>query len=191
MSLTNSAAAVTTAHRSGAVGGFFAIGIFLGSYLLFVVQPLIARFILPWFGGAPATWTVCMLFFQTLLLGGYAYAHFLHRRLAGIRQQFVHVGMVLLSLLTLPVIPDEGWKPPGAEAPEIRILLLLLVTVGFPYFLLAASSPLLQAWYVQALPGCGNPYRLFALSNAGSLLALLGFPFLVEPLLSSNAQAAV
>src|SRR5258706_2567011 len=162
--------------------------IFLSSFLLFLVQPLIARLILPWFGGSAAVWTTCMLFFQVMLLAGYAYAHFLTRRLAAGRlERIVHTALLFAALALLPISPGESWKPMGEEEPISRILLLLLTTVGLPYFLLAATSPLLQAWFVRSRAG-QDPYRLFAVSNLASLLALVGYPFVVEPYLGNQEQ---
>ena len=164
--------------------------IFLSSFLLFLVQPLIARLILPWFGGSAAVWTTCMLFFQALLLAGYAYAHLLNSSVPGKKLQMsIHTVLLLGALAVLPIAPDEGWKPAGDEEPVSHILLLLGATVGLPYFLLAATSPLVQAWFARARPG-ENPYRLFAVSNLASLVALLGYPFLVEPFLSAGAQVS-
>ena len=163
--------------------------IFLSSFLLFLVQPLIARLILPWFGGSAAVWTTCMLFFQVLLLGGYAYAHALNAKLHGRWQAIVHVILLAAAVACLPIAPAESWKPAGGEEPISRILLLLGATVGLPYFLLAATSPLLQAWYVRARPH-GNPYRLFAISNLASLLALIGYPFVVEPFFAAHEQVS-
>lgn len=160
--------------------------IFLSSFLLFLVQPLIARLILPWFGGSAAVWTTCMLFFQVLLVAGYAYAHWLGR-LGGRRQAMVHSALLAAALVTLPIAPDESWKPAGGDEPVTRILLLLAASVGLPYFLLASTSPLIQLWFSRARPG-ENPYRLFALSNLASLIALLGYPFAVEPLLAAGEQ---
>src|SRR5690349_14720718 len=168
---------------------FHAGTIFLSSFLLFLVQPLIARLILPWFGGSAAVWTTCMLFFQVLLVAGYAYAHWLGR-LAGRRQAIVHTVLLAAALATLPIAPDESWKPAGGAEPITRILLLLGATVGLPYFLLASTSPLLQLWFSRSRPGA-NPYRLFALSNLASLMALLGYPFVVEPLLAAREQVSV
>jgi SAM-dependent methyltransferase len=166
----------------------YAATIFLSSFLLFLVQPLIARLILPWFGGSAAVWTTCMLFFQVMLLAGYAYAHFLTRRLAASRlERIVHTLLLFAALALLPIAPGESWKPLGEEEPITRILLLLLATVGLPYFLLASTSPLLQAWFVRARPG-QDPYRLFAVSNLASLLALVGYPFVVEPFLTAREQ---
>ena len=160
--------------------------IFLSSFLLFLVQPLIARLILPWFGGSAAVWTTCMLFFQVLLVAGYGYAHWLGR-LGGRRQAIVHSVLLAAALATLPIVPDDSWKPVGDAEPVTRILVLLGATVGLPYLLLASTSPLIQLWFSRARPG-DNPYRLFALSNLASLIALLGYPFLVEPLLAARGQ---
>ena len=168
-----------------------AVTIFLSSFLLFLVQPLIARMILPWFGGSAAVWTTCMLFFQVLLLAGYAYAHFLVAKLPRPKlQALVHTVLLAAALATLPIAPAESWKPAGEAEPISHILLLLGATVGLPYFLLASTSPLLQAWFALARPG-ENPYRLFAVSNLASLIALLGYPFLVEPWLAGGQQAAL
>lgn len=167
----------------------FAIPIFLGAFLLFLVQPLLGRYILPWFGGGPSVWTSCMLFFQALLLGGYAYAHLLSTRLKPSRQSQVHIALLALSLLALPLDPDgELWRNADEADPTGTILLLLLVTAGLPYVILSATSPLLQHWFHRSAP-TQSPYRLYALSNAGSLLALLGYPFLIEPLLTVRRQA--
>jgi len=153
--------------------------IFLSAFLLFLVQPIIAKQILPWFGGSAAVWTTCLVFFQSILLAGYAYAD-LGTRLGMRRQTILHAALLLLSLLTLPILASETWKPQGSEEPIIRILLLLLLTIGLPYFLLSTTTPLLQSWYWRRFRAA-VPYRLFALSNFASLLALLGFPVLFEP----------
>src|SRR6188474_2780909 len=123
----------------------YAATIFLSSFLLFLVQPLIARLILPWFGGSAAVWTTCMLFFQALLLAGYAYAHLLHTRFAPRSQALIHSLLLAAAIFLLPIAPDPAWKPSGSEDPALRILLLLVASVGLPYFLLASTSPLLQA----------------------------------------------
>ncbi len=162
---------------------------FLSSFLLFLVQPLIARLILPWFGGSAAVWTTCMLFFQALLLAGYAYAHFLVRR-SSRWEPVIHSALLIVALATLPIAPNEVWKPAGTEEPVSWILLVLGASVGLPYFLLAANSPLLQAWFARARPN-QNPYRLFAVSNFGSLVALLGYPFLLEPYLGGAGQVSL
>lgn len=158
------------------------------AFLLFQVQPLITKIILPWFGGSAAVWSTTLLFFQLLLLGGYAYAHALVRLLRPSAQASVHIGLLAASLAFLPILPSPALRPPAGADPTSRILLLLAATIGLPYFLLSATSPLLQAWHARKA-GAAMPYRWFALSNFGSLLALLSFPFLVEPRLTSRAQA--
>ncbi len=161
--------------------------VFLSAFLLFLVQPLLAKQILPWFGGAAIVWTLCMVFFQLVLLLGYAYAHWL-TRLPGRYQAWIHVALLVASLALLPVSPDPSWKPQGGDSPVWRILALLFATVGLPYFLLSSTSPLVQAWFSRAYPG-SSPYRLFALSNFASMLALLGYPFLFEPWFASRQQS--
>ncbi|MFN9541374.1 MAG: spermidine synthase [Planctomycetota bacterium] len=168
----------------------FALTIFTSAFLLFQVQPLIARFILPWFGGAPAVWTTCMLFFQIVLLLGYLYADLVTRWLRPRTQINLHSVLAGLALLLLPITPAEAWKPTGDESPTLRILLLLLAAIGLPYFLLSTTGPLVQAWFARTYPG-RSPYRLFALSNLGSLLALLSYPLVFEPLLATRSQSAV
>ncbi len=153
--------------------------IFLSSFLLFLVQPIIAKQILPWFGGSAGVWTTCLVFFQSVLLAGYAYADWT-MRLGPRRQAIAHVALLILSLAFLPILASTGWKPQGEEQPIARILLLLVATIGLPYFLLSTTTPLLQSWYWRRFQS-RVPYRLFALSNFASLLALLGFPLLFEP----------
>ena len=143
------------------------------------MQPIIAKQILPWFGGSAGVWTTCLVFFQSILLAGYAYAD-LTMRLGARRQALLHVGLLAVSLAFLPILASTGWKPQGEEQPITRILLLLAVTIGLPYFLLSTTTPLLQSWYWRRFHAA-VPYRLFALSNLASLIALLGFPLLFEP----------
>jgi hypothetical protein len=168
----------------------YAVTIFLSAFLLFQVQPLIAKIILPWFGGSAAVWAAALLFFQISLLAGYAYAHALTRFAKAQGQMIVHGALLLASCALLPILPDPSWKPTAIGDPTLRILGLLAATIGLPYFLLSSTSPLLQAWYVRKT-GSTVPYRLFALSNFGSMLALLSFPFIVEPLLPSRQQAYI
>jgi len=168
--------------------GLYAVTIFTSAFLLFQVQPLIAKIILPWFGGSAAVWSASMLFFQVVLLAGYAYAHASIRLMTARSQMIVHASLLLLSCALLPILPSPAWRPTGSGDPTFRILAVLGATIGLPYFLLSATSPLLQAWYVRR-SGSGIPYRLFALSNFGSMLALVSFPFLVEPSLASRLQA--
>ena len=127
----------------------YASTIFLSAFLLFQVQPLIAKIILPWFGGSAAVWSAAMLFFQLVLLAGYGYSHFAIRRLTARQQWTVHAALLLVSCALLPILPSPHWKPNEAGDPTLRILLLLGATIGLPYFLLSSTSPLLQAWYVR------------------------------------------
>jgi hypothetical protein len=166
----------------------YALTILVSAFLLFQVQPVIARIILPWFGGSAGVWTTCLLFFQSVLLLGYLYAHWLYRKLRPRGQALAHIGLLTASLAVLPIWPAASWKPAGGEDPTIRILLLLAVTVGLPYFMLATTGPLLQAWYASRYRGA-LPYRLYALSNAGSMLALISYPVLFEPHLGTRHQA--
>ncbi|MGB6944980.1 MAG: fused MFS/spermidine synthase [Bryobacteraceae bacterium] len=166
----------------------YACTIFLSAFLLFAVQPMIGKIILPWFGGSAAVWSTCLLFFQAALLAGYFYADRSTRLLKPRRQATLHIVLMACSLALLPVLPSPTWKPSHPGDPSLRILLLLTATIGLPYLLLSTTSPLLQAWYVAAKPGA-IPYRLFALSNFGSLLALLSYPIFVEPALTTHEQA--
>ncbi len=172
------------------LGAICALTILLGAFLLFQVQPLLSKWILPWFGGGPAVWTTCMLFFQSVLFAGYAYAHFSERCLPPTVRVAVHLGLILAAAAFLPVGPEDGWKPSGPGDPTLRILLLLAVDVGVPYFLLSSTGPLVQAWFSRVYPD-RSPYRLYALSNAGSLAALLSYPFVFEPALGLRAQSSL
>lgn len=164
--------------------------VFLGALLLFLVQPLAARFLLPWFGGTPSVWTTCMLFFQLLLLGGYAYVHFMSRQVPAAWQGYVHAAFLAGALVLLPLDFLAAGRPTGDENPVSELLLLLIRTVGGPFLVLSATAPLLQNWAARSLAG-SSAYRLYAVSNAGSLLALLGYPFVVEPCLTRSAQTHV
>jgi hypothetical protein len=164
--------------------------IFLGAFLLFQVQPLIGRYLLPWFGGTPEVWTTCMLFFQVFLLAGYAYAHFLPRLGNWRRQAVIHVFLLAAALVFMPIFPPASLRPEPGENPILKILLICAATVGLPYFVLSATSPLVQGWFARRFPG-RNPYRLYALSNAGSLLALASFPFVFEPMLTRGQTVYV
>ncbi|HEX3996982.1 MAG TPA: fused MFS/spermidine synthase [Pirellulales bacterium] len=165
-----------------------ALMILVSAFLLFQVEPLISKFILPWFGGSPAVWTTCLLFFQSLLFFGYAYAHLLNRLLTCRRQAILHGLLLIAAIAMLPVVPRESWKPDSAGDPTWRILGLLTCTVGLPYFVLSATGPLGQAWFSRAYPG-RSPYRLYSLSNVGSLAALVTYPFLFEPAFTVPEQA--
>lgn len=166
----------------------FAGTIFASAFSLFLVQPLIAKQILPWFGGSAAVWAICMVFFQLTLLAGYAYSDVLASHLKPRMQLTVHGVLLLASLLFLPILASEAWKPTGAEDPSWLIIGLLAATIGLPYFLLSTTGPLLQSWLAQVNLG-SQVYRLFSLSNLASLLALLSYPFLIETQATLRAQA--
>jgi MFS family permease len=164
----------------------FALTIFLSAFLLFQVQPLMGKYILPWFGGTSGVWTTCMLFFQMVLLAGYAYAHFLGR-FSWKQQATIHLVMLALALIFMPIEPNADWRPVDGSTPTLRILLLLGATLGLPYLVISSTGPLLQNWFSATYPG-RSPYRLYSLSNVGSLLALISFPILVETNLSRQHQ---
>ena len=166
----------------------YAFTVFVSAFLLFLVQPIIAKQILPWFGGSAAVWTTCLVFFQCMLLAGYFYSDWTTRNLTPRRQALLHIGLIVIAIALLPIIPDAAWKPNGEEEPGLRILLLLATTIGLPYFLISTTSPLVQAWFNQSYPDV-SPYRLFALSNLASMIALLGYPFLFEPWVTTRQQA--
>ncbi len=167
----------------------YAFTIFLSAFLLFLVQPIVAKEILPWFGGSAAVWTTCLVFFQVTLLAGYAYADWLVRRVRATQAIRLHVLLLIVAVALLPIVPAAHWKPAGGENPSWLILGLLAATIGLPYFILSTTSPLLQAWFAQRFPS-RSPYRLFALSNLASMLALLAYPFAIEPWVATRAQAS-
>ena len=178
---------------------YYAVSIFISAFLLFQIQPMISKYILPWFGGTPAVWSTSLLFFQILLTGGYAYAYWLIGKHRSRMQGLIHIALLTISLGTLiltaltwssPITPDSSWKPQGVEMPILQVLKLLVVAVGIPYFLLATNSTLMQAWFNRDHPG-RSPYRLYALSNIGSLLALVSYPVLVEPFLTLRTQGSL
>lgn len=160
--------------------------IFTSAFLLFLIQPLIGKQILPWFGGSAAVWSVCLVFFQVVLLAGYAYADVVTRWLRPRTQVVLHIALLVVSLATLPIVAGSQWKPDGQEEPTLWILGLLLATIGLPYFLLSTTGPLAQSWVARA-PWGKRVYRYFSLSNLASLLSLLCYPLWVEP----NAAMAV
>ncbi|MDI7276146.1 MAG: ferrichrome ABC transporter permease, partial [Anaerolineae bacterium] len=176
---------------------YYALSVLLSAFLLFQVQPMIGKYVLPWFGGTPTVWSAVLLFFQAVLSAGYGYAYWLLRRLRERRQGVVHLGLLGLSIGLLlvaaltwrsPLTPDASWRPQGADLPIWGIFRVLAVSVGIPYFLLSANSTLMQAWYGRDQQR-QTPYRLYALSNVGSLLALVSYPILFEPYLTLRAQA--
>ncbi|MCP4572198.1 MAG: spermidine synthase [bacterium] len=173
---------------SGPPAPLFAATIFVSSFLIFLVQPLLSRTILPWHGGSPAVWTTALLFFQTTLFAGYAYAHLARRFLPGAWPFRLHAILVLAAAVALPIIPAETWQPRGGEDPTWLIVGMLAATVGAPFLLLAGTGPLLQSWFAAAHPG-RSPFALFATSNTGSVLALAAYPLVVERLWGGERQA--
>lgn len=166
----------------------FAGTIFSSAFLLFLVQPLVSKNILPWFGGSAAVWATCMVFFQVVLLLGYAYSDWISRHLHPRWQVILHVSLLVLSLVTLSVLADASWKPRGSEDPALRIVGLLAATIGLPYFLLSTTGPLIQTWVARTLGGT-KVYRFFSLSNLASLVALICYPFVLEPRATLLLQA--
>ncbi|MFZ6177084.1 spermidine synthase [Nannocystis pusilla] len=190
---------MTAPARTSASSALFAVAIGLGAFLLFLVQFILGKQLLPWFGGAPAVWTTCMLFFQLLLLGGYGYAHLLADRFTPARQRDIHLAALALAAVLLlvrafvwpaPISPSDAWKPDPEASPILAILGLLAFTVGLPFLVLAATGPLLQSWFSRVRPGV-SPYRLYALSNLGSLLGMFSYPFALEPALPIAGQGWV
>lgn len=169
----------------------YAATILVSSFLLFLVQPIIAKQILPWFGGSAAVWATCLVFFQLVLLAGYAYSDFT-QRLKPKTQATLHIVLLLASLISLPIVAGASWKPTGADDPVWRILGLLAATIGLPYFMLSTTGPLIQSWFARehADPALAKRvYRLFALSNFGSLVGLLAYPFAIEMWVTTHVQA--
>jgi hypothetical protein len=176
----------------------YALTIFLSAFLLFQVEPIIAKYILPWFGGGASVWTACLLFFQLLLLAGYLYAHLVGSRLRARSQVMVHLALVagcgalmgvLATIWTSPIMPNASWRPRTTEFPILQILQTLVVSVGLPYFVLATTAPLLQSWFARTTTA--SPYRLYSLSNLGALLALFTYPFVIEPALHLKTQGVI
>ena len=174
----------------------FALSIFLSAFLLFQIQPMIGKFILPWFGGTPAVWSTLMLFFQVLLTGGYSYAYWLIARVKQKSQILIHSSVIGLAILVLfflsfiwtsPITPDSTWKPDAVSTPVLDIFKILILSIGLPYFLLASNGPLMQAWFSRLFPQRSYA-SLYALSNTGSLLGLLVYPVLIEPTFTLHRQ---
>jgi spermidine synthase len=177
----------TTARQHEALRGsgplLFATAIFASAFLIFLVQPVVGKRILPWFGGTPAVWTLCLAFYQSMLFFGYAYAHCLIRFARPSLHLGIHAAVVVAALAALPVLPSAAWAPEGAAHPTLRILTMLAANVALPFFVLASTGPLVQAWFTRRYP-LHSPYPLYAVSNVGSLLALIIYPFFIEPRLS-------
>jgi hypothetical protein len=165
----------------------YAPTIFISAFLLFLIQPIIAKQILPWFGGSASVWTTALVFFQLTLLAGYAYSDIAARKLPRRGQTVVHIGLLVIALAFLPIMADPSWKPMGGEEPTLRILGLLAATIGLPFFLLSSTGPLIQSWYAKLFAE-RRVYRLFALSNLASLAGLVCYPFVIEPVLTMDQQ---
>ena len=186
LSSSTQASITNPVNRSLVLLYSFTVG--LSAFLLFLIEPLFAKMILPWFGGSAAVWTVCLVFFQSALLLGYLYADVCTRRLRPRQQILLHIALLAVSLLLLPIAPNSFWRPGPGKDPSWRILGLLTVAIGLPYVLLSTTSPLIQSWCSRRLPKF-DPYRLFALSNLASLAALLSYPFFIEPRSSTHVQS--
>ncbi|BBO30629.1 fused MFS/spermidine synthase [Lacipirellula parvula] len=183
-------AAPLAARPSRAIDFALAATAALSAWLIFQVQPMVAKRILPWFGGGTAVWTTVMLFFQAALFFGYLYAHLATKWFTPRRQVHLHVALLAAAAMLaaiVGVLPSDEWRPSGSGPPALHILVMLAAAVGLPYLSLSATAPLTQVWFARIHPG-RSPYRLYALSNAGSLAALLSYPFLVEPNLGVSAQ---
>jgi len=178
--------------RSSVSGWYALLGAvtLLGSFLLFLVQPIEGRLILPWFGGGAEVWTTTLLFFQAALLLGYGYSHLLSRLPSRRTQAIVHATFVLAAALALPIVPDEAFRPDGPDAPLTSIIILLTVTAGPPYLLLATTAPLLQRWAADLWPG-RSPYRLYAVSNVAAIVALAAYPVVIEPVFGLQLQTRI
>jgi hypothetical protein len=166
----------------------FPLAIFASAFLIFLVQPMVGKHILPWFGGSPGVWNLCLAFYQSTLFLGYAYAHFLIKKVPARQQFWVHISVIACAFSVLPVLPGVEWKPAGLDAPSWRIISMLSGNVALPFLALASTGPLVQAWFARRFPE-NSPYPLYAVSNVGSLLALVAYPFLVEPRLELSAQS--
>ncbi len=175
-----------TLPSSRLVRSLYSLTVALGAFLLFLLEPLFAKMILPRFGGSAAVWSTCLVFFQSALLLGYYYADVLTRRLGAAKQASTHIALLVVSLALMPVAPHAILNSSSSYHPAFHILVLLAASIGLPFVLLSATSPLIQAW--KSRTGA-SPYHLFAISNLASFVALLSFPFLVEPRLSSHRQA--
>jgi hypothetical protein len=183
---------VTAAGEAGGTGllAIYALTMLVSATLLFFVQPMFARMVLPLLGGSPGVWNTTVVFYQAVLLGGYCYAHAATARLGVRRQAGLHVLLLLLPLLALPIAVPAGWIPPTGETPIPWLLALLTIAVGLPFFVVSTSSPMLQRWFVSSgHPAAPDPYFLYAASNVGSMLALLSYPVLVEPSLRLTEQS--
>src|SRR6201988_2883499 len=167
----------------------YTLAIFVSALLLFSVQPLFTKMVLPRLGGSPAVWSVAMVFFQSLLLAGYAYAHYLTKASNRVVPVVVHLLLLVAAMLTLPLSIRAGWGEPPTSGYAFWLLGLFAVSIGLPFLALDANNPLLQAWFVRTgHPNGPDPYFLYASSNVGSFLALLSYPVLLEPMFTLRIQ---
>src|SRR5918995_1272496 len=184
-------------HRSGSsstalIGSTFTLAVFLSAALLFAVEPMFGKMVLPFLGGSPAVWTTCMLFFQGALLLGYLYAHVGPRWLGLQRHVWLHIALLALAILLLPVGVIEGGEALRQTHPTLWLLGVLSLSLGIPFVLLSSTGPLLQVWFSRSRhPDAQDPYFLYAASNAGSLLALLSYPFVIEPAITLQEQSGL
>ncbi len=196
--LNSTARHASTEPASARLFAVYAATLFLSAFLLFQVQLIVSKYILPWFGGSAAVWTTSMLVFQMLLLAGYVYSHLISVRLAPGRQLRVHFTLLTVSALAViglllrwpsAITPAISWRPAGSANPVWDVAMVLLIAAGLPFFVLSTSAPLLQSWFGRF--GHNQAYRLYSVSNLGSLLGLLTFPFLFEPALRTRTLGMV
>ncbi len=181
-----------SAHRGSAAQliALYAATMLLSATLLFAVQPMFTKMVLPMLGGSPAVWNTAMMFFQMMLLGGYAYAHLTSRLLPWRQQAILHVGLLVIAFAALPIMPAAGWTPPTEGFQVFWLLALFAVSIGLPFFVISANAPLLQRWFaVSGHPSAADPYFLYGASNLGSIVALLAYPVAVQPVLGLQGQS--
>src|ERR1700692_4588275 len=184
------ATSVKTNSSSALLIPIYTAAIFLSAALLFAVQPMFTKMVLPRFGGSPSVWSVAMVFFQGILLLGYAYADILTRFVRGPLALLIHLAVMLGGAVFLPVAIAKGWGLPPADREQLFLLGLFIASIGFPFFALSANGPLLQAWFARSgLAQAENPYFLYAASNIGSLLAFFSYPFVAEPFSTLSFQS--
>ncbi len=185
------ASSLGATRRMTATVPIYTVTLFLSAFLLFGIQPMFAKMVLPKLGGSPGVWSVAMVFFQTVLLAGYGYAHWLVSRFTVRRAALVHIAlMVAVLLVGLPIGIAAGFERPPQEGETLWLIALFAASVGLPFFAVAANGPLLQAWFARSgHPRAADPYFLYAASNIGSFLALIAYPFLVEPVLTLSLQS--
>lgn len=181
-----------TSLRAAFLPVLFSLTLFMSAMLIFIVEPMVAKMILPLLGGTPGVWNTCMMFFQALLLGGYAYAHVSSSRLPVGKQVLLHGALLLLACIVLPVAISRTLIPSGDANPIGVVLILLIVSVGLPFFVLSSTAPLMQRWFAwTGHPTSSDPYFLYSASNAGSMLALISYPAVIEPGFALREQSSL